>query len=82
MTEYYFFCKLTPEQKILAKKNPHTLHIFCTIDNIIYNNTNKIIQENGYSYQRNLSNKLLTKSSINKKLIEELYFQKKIKIKN
>lgn len=81
MTEYYFFCKLTPEQKILAKKNPHTLHIFCTIDNIIYNNTNKIIQENGYSYQRNLSNKLLTKSSINQKLIEELYFQKKLKLK-
>ena len=81
MPEYYFFCKLTPEQKKLAKENPHTLQIFCTIDNIIHNDTHKIIQKNGYSYQRNFSNKFLTKSNINQKLIEQLYFQNKLKLK-
>lgn len=79
MPEYYFFCKLTPEQKKLAKKNPHSLHFFCYFDNIKILNNNEN-NSNGFKYRRHITNKIAESFNIDYNLIKNIYFQKTIRL--
>ena len=78
---YHLFCQFTPEQKKLIKKNPHTLHFFCHVDNIIILNKKFKDFKNGYYYKKIFKNEPLNSSNINYQLIKHLYFQNIIRLK-
>ncbi len=78
---YHLFCKFTPEQKKIIKKNPHTLKFFCHIDNIIILNKKINDLKNGYYYKKEFRNEPLNSSNINFQLIKHLYYQNIIRLK-
>lgn len=83
MILYKLFCHLTPQQKEIVLKNPHTLHFFCYFDNIQILNKNDDIPDNfiGFKYFRLINNKNIEKFNINYDLVKHLYYQNTIRLK-
>lgn len=83
MSFYNLFCSLSKKQKELVKQNPHTLHFFCYYDNIkiLDKDENYSSLEDGYKYNRIISNKLAENFNISNNLVKDLYFQKRLNFK-
>lgn len=75
MTDY--LCLLSKEEIKNIKKNPHTGHFFCEIENIIDCNQDECKNKKGLRYSTK-NDKIIGKSNIDKQQILDLYYQKNI----
>jgi len=72
-----YLCKIDKKYHNVVKKNPHTIHFFCDILNIVNCENNKC-EEKGLKYERDIEEEL-DKSNIKLDDIKNLYYQNEIK---
>tara|TARA_B100001248_G_scaffold255762_1_gene235898 strand:+ start:48 stop:1151 length:1104 start_codon:yes stop_codon:yes gene_type:complete len=68
-----YLCKIENEFHDVLRKNPHTIHFFCDLKNIINCKNNKC-NEKGYKYDRDIEEEL-DESNIKLEDIKNLYYQ-------
>ena len=72
-----YLCKIDKKYHNIIKKNPHTIHFFCDLLNIV-NCENKNCNSYGYKYERDIEEEL-DESNIKLDEIKNLYYQNEIK---